>query len=75
MNIKDNNSKFFNFDFNKNIIIFILFLIIFCCIYLILKLIKIIPRKNRANELCENYEYLNKNAENYIEFSVNKNKN
>ena len=75
LNIKDNNSKFFNFDFNKNIIIFILFLIIFCCIYLILKLIKIIPRKNRANELCENYEYLNKNSENYIEFSVNKNKN
>ena len=74
-NIKNNHSLIFNFDLNKNIIIIILFLIIICCIFFILKLIKIIPRKIRANELSENYEYLNKNSENYIEFSVNKNRN
>ena len=70
-----NNSLIFHLDLNKNIIISILFIIIICCIIFILKLIKIIPRKIRANELNENYEYLNKNSENYIEFSVNKNRN
>jgi hypothetical protein len=55
--ISQNNNHLFSFNF-----IFIFILIIFCISLIILLIRNIMnkPRKLRANELEDNYEYINK---------------
>ncbi len=68
--IRDKQNK--KFKFNINYYLIIIFLLIIIIIAIIIIFIKLYPRRKRAFELDDNYDYI-LNKENYLEFTNNKN--